>query len=85
MAKRTKKKAGKRRAKTKARSKKAPSFEMLMVTSKVKQALRNHDVNVASDAVESLNGVVHWYIQQAASRAAANGRKTVRAHDFMVG
>jgi histone H3/H4 len=29
--------------------------------------------------------VVHWYIEQAAKRAAANGRKTVRAHDIMVG
>lgn len=57
--------------------------EMLLVVSKVKQALRNHDVNVASDAADALNAVAYWYIEQAAKRAASNGRKTVRAHDFM--
>lgn len=60
-------------------------MEMLIVGSKAKAALKEHDVNVASDALEGLNAVIHWYIQQAAARATANGRKTVRAHDFIVG
>ncbi len=55
---------------------------MLLVGSKTKDALRGMDCNVASDALEALNGVVHWYIEQAAKRAVANGRKTVRGHDF---
>jgi histone H3/H4 len=58
--------------------------DMLLVGSKTKEALKEHDVNVASDALDGLNDVVHWYIQQAAARAQENGRKTVRAHDFVV-
>lgn len=61
---------------------KAPT-ETVIVQSKCKEALKAHEVNVASDALDGLNNVVHWYIQQAASRAKANGRKTVRAHDFL--
>lgn len=56
--------------------------EMLLVGSKAKAALKGHGVNVGGDALDGLNNIIHWYIQQAASRAGANGRKTVRAHDF---
>ena len=73
-------------AKKKKKKKAAPrrkKMEMLLVGSKTKEALKNHGVNVAGDALEGLNGVVHWYVDQAAQRAAANGRKTVRAHDFV--
>lgn len=79
----TKKKTTKKKAK--ARARKAPVVEMLLVGSKTKVALKDHGVNVAGDALDSLNQVVHWYIQQAATRAAANGRKTVRGHDFLSG
>ena len=79
MAKKKKKKA---KAKKKAK-KKAASMEMLLVGSKTKAALKGHGVNVAGDALDGLNAVVHWYIQQAAQRAGANGRKTVRAHDII--
>lgn len=58
--------------------------EMLLVGSKTKDALRKYKVNVAGDAVEGLNAIVHWYIEQGAKRAAANKRKTVRGHDFVV-
>ena len=64
--------------------KKTKEMEMLIVGSKAKAALKEHDVNVASDALDGLNMVVHWYIEQAAKRAAQNGRKTVRNHDFLV-
>lgn len=72
--------------KTKKRSSRSrkPSMEMLLVGSKVKNALRKHKVNVASDAADGLNAIVYWYIEQASARAKANGRKTVRAHDFLV-
>ncbi|MGA1203007.1 MAG: DUF1931 domain-containing protein [Planctomycetota bacterium] len=63
---------------------KTKELEMLIVGSKAKNALKEHDVNVASDALEGLNSVVHWHIEQAAQRAQANGRKTVRSHDFVV-
>ena len=75
------KKKKKKKKKAATRSKK---MEMLLVGSKTKEALKNHGVNVAGDALEGLNGVVHWYVDQAAQRAASNGRKTVRAHDFVV-
>lgn len=81
-----KKKATKRKASKARKSKKAPkTAEMLLVGSKVKNAIRAHNMNVAGDALEGLNMVVHWYVDQAATRAAANGRKTVRAHDFLAG
>lgn len=58
--------------------------EMLLVGSKTKDCLRGHGCNVAGDALDSLNGVVQWYCEQAAKRAKSNGRKTVRGHDFCV-
>lgn len=57
--------------------------EMLLVGSKTREALKAQDVNVGGDALDSLNMVVHWYVEQAAKRARANGRKTVRGHDFI--
>ena len=63
---------------------KRSSGEVLLVGSKVKQAIKDADCNTGGDAIEGLNGWVHWLIGQATARAAANGRKTVRAHDFML-
>ncbi len=75
--------AKKKTSKKKTSKKKAPA-EMLLVASKTKEALKSNGCNVGGDALEGLNGWVHWLIDQAAARAAANGRKTVRAHDFIV-
>lgn len=58
--------------------------ESLLVGSKTRAALKAHGVNVGAGALDALNEVVHWYIDQAAKRAAANRRKTVRGHDFIV-
>ena len=58
--------------------------EMLLVSSKTKAVLKSMDVNVSGDALESLNGVVYYYLEQAAKRAGQNGRKTVRGHDFAI-
>ena len=71
-------------SKKKATKKKAAKPEMLLVLSKAKDALREHDVNIAGDALEGLNSYVAWLVEQAANRAKENGRKTVRAHDFLV-
>jgi histone H3/H4 len=68
----------------KKQANKGKSMEMLLVGSKTKAALKGHGCNVASDALDGLNAVVYWYLEQAGKRAAANGRKTVRAHDFVV-
>lgn len=68
----------------KKKANKPAAGEMLIVGSKTKAALKETGVNVAGDALEGLNGVIYWYIEQAAKRAKANGRKTVRAHDFVI-
>ena len=75
-------------AKAKSNGKKAAGAkkggEMLLVGSKVKAEIKSANCNTAGDALDGLNGWVHWLIGQATQRASANGRKTVRAHDFMV-
>ena len=71
-------------AKAKKSSSKKKDLEVLLVGSKVKAAIKEADCNTGGDALEGLNNWVHWLIGQATSRAQANGRKTVRAHDFMV-
>ena len=58
--------------------------EILVVGSKVRGLIKDADCNTAGDAIEGLNEWLYWLIQQATERAKANGRKTVRAHDFMV-
>lgn len=58
--------------------------EMLLVASKVKQMIKDAGCNTAGDALDGLNGYVGWLVHQAARRASENGRKTVRAHDFMI-
>jgi hypothetical protein len=70
-------------AKKKA-AKKGAAMEVLVVGSKVRAMIKAGGCNVAGDAIEGLNAVVYYYVDQACKRAAANGRKTVRAHDFHV-
>jgi histone H3/H4 len=67
-----------------AEKKKSSSDEVLVVGSKVKAAIKATGCNTSGDAIDGLNAWVGWLISQAAARAKANGRKTVRAHDFMV-
>lgn len=71
--------------KKKSAARKKQQQEVLLVGSKVKQAIRDAGCNTGGDAIDGLNTWVHWLIDQATERASANGRKTVRAHDFMVG
>jgi histone H3/H4 len=58
--------------------------EMLLVSSKVRQMIKDAGCNTAGDALDGLNAYVGWLVMQAAKRASENGRKTVRAHDFMI-
>jgi hypothetical protein len=59
------------------------SKEPLVVTSKAKAVLKAAGCNTAGDAFDGLNAYVYWLLETAAKRAKANGRKTVRNHDFM--
>jgi len=58
-------------------------MEPLVIASKAKGVLKKAGCNTAGDAFEALNGYIYWLLEQAAKRAKANGRKTVRGHDFM--
>ncbi len=58
--------------------------ESFLVGSKVKGAIKARDCNTSGDALDGLNVWVGFLIQQATARAKANGRKTVRAHDFIL-
>jgi histone H3/H4 len=70
------------KAKKKSGGSKPP--EMLLVSSKVRAMLKDAGCNTAGDALDGLNGYVAWLVGQAAKRASENGRKTVRAHDFII-
>ena len=61
------------------------SDDILLVSSKVKAAIQAKGCNTGGDAIGGLNMWVNWLIDQATARAKANGRKTVRAHDFISG
>lgn len=64
---------------------KAPTpKENLLVASKVREAVKDADCNFGGDALEALNEHVHILVRQATKRAAENGRKTVRGHDFYI-
>jgi len=53
--------------------------EMLLVSSKVKQMIKDAGCNTAGDALDGLNGYVGWLVEQAAKRASENGRKCPRS------
>lgn len=65
-------------------AKKGKAMEMIVVSSKAKAILKKSGCNTAGDGLEGLNAVLYWHLEQAAKRAKANGRKTVRNHDFVV-
>lgn len=56
--------------------------EIIIVASKMKEAIRKAGFNVAGDAIHHLNERVHEMLKGATHRAGTNGRKTVRGHDF---
>jgi histone H3/H4 len=63
-------------------AKKAAKGEVLIIASKMKDAIRKHDCNVSSDVVDALSAKVHAMIGEAVARCKNNGRKTVRGYDF---
>lgn len=56
--------------------------DALVVGSKLKEAIKKEGCNTAGDVVDGLSAKVAVMIKEAAKRAKANGRKTVRAVDF---
>jgi histone H3/H4 len=66
------------------KGKSAAPTEMLLVSSKVRAMIKDAGCNTAGDALDGLNNYVGWLVAQAAKRAGENGRKTVRAHDFII-
>jgi histone H3/H4 len=62
----------------------AKKMEPLVIASKAKAILKKAGCNTSGDALEGLNGIIYYYLDQAAKRAKANGRKTVRTHDFHI-
>jgi len=69
--------------KKKPTTKKPTNKDVLVVSSKIKAAIKKAGCNTSGDAVNGINHWVYWLIDQASNRAKANGRKTVREHDFM--
>jgi len=67
----------------KTTKKKDSNKEVLVVSSKIKAALKQAGCNTSGDAIDGINDWVYWLINQASVRAKANGRKTVRNHDFI--
>lgn len=56
--------------------------ENVIVTSKVKEAVKSLDLRLSSDVPDALNAKVHELLKAAADRAQANGRSTLRASDL---
>jgi len=56
--------------------------ELLVVGSKVREAVKASNMNMAGDFPEGLSKEVDMLIKKAVARANSNGRKTVRAADL---
>jgi histone H3/H4 len=56
--------------------------DLLVVKAKIKEVKGLEDMNVAGDFADELSKKVETLIKDAATRAAANGRKTVQAKDL---
>ena len=54
----------------------------LVVVSAVKETIKKHEMQCASDFAEALDKRIEQMIAEAAARAKSNDRKTVRAGDL---
>jgi histone H3/H4 len=52
------------------------------VASKLREAVRSHDIRMAGEFIEALNEQVHELISKAVKRAKGNKRGTVRPDDL---
>ena len=54
----------------------------LVVTSKIKEVVKQEEMNTASDFPDALDKVVEELVRKACARAKTNDRKTVRSGDL---
>ena len=64
--------------------KKSNREAILVVGSKVKEVVKGNDMQSSGELIEAISNKVHELVEAACKRASDNGRKTVRAHDFMI-
>jgi len=56
--------------------------ESLVVQSKVKEAVKGLELKMSSELPDALNAKLRAMLEEAAGRARANGRATLRPHDL---
>ncbi len=54
----------------------------VVVTSKVKEAVKGHELRMSGDVPDALNAKVQEILKAAAQRAKDNGRGTLRPYDL---
>ena len=55
---------------------------VLVVGSKIKDVVREHNLQSSGELVEAVSTKVHEMLKAACKRAEENGRKTVRSYDL---
>jgi histone H3/H4 len=63
-------------------AKKAKQREVVVVASKVKEAIKESGCQSSGDLVEAISEKVHELLEAAVERAKSNGRATVRPYDL---
>jgi histone H3/H4 len=63
-------------------AKKAKTREVVVVASKVKEAIKEAGCQSSGDLVEAISEKVHEILEAAVERAKHNGRATVRPYDL---
>ena len=76
--------AARKKAKKKASKKKAgrKKGEVLVVASKVKEAIKASGYRCSGDLIDALNAHIHGVLEGAVERCASNNRGTVRPYDL---
>jgi histone H3/H4 len=60
----------------------AKEVDVLVVVSKVKQAVKDAEMRSGDDFIDAVNQQVHMIIQAAINRARASGRSTLKGEDI---
>lgn len=63
-------------------AKKSKQREVVVVASKIKEAVKEAGCQSSGDLVEAISDKVHDLLEEAVERAKQNGRATVRAYDL---
>ena len=56
--------------------------DLLVVNSKVREAVKNLDMNISGDFAQGLSNKVQILIEEAVNRTKAHNKKTVKACDL---